>query len=257
MAVGLVFVVRLATTILRRREPEVMDDPALEPGLHAAALRGLARITVVSRAAWPVWKASEKLAVRANKAGRSLSVLDIATGSADVPIALAGYAKARRLGLELHACDVSARALGHAAERAKTAGVTLRTFEADVTRGVLPGEFDVVTCSLFLHHLDEADVVAVLAAMRAAARHRVVVSDLRRTRFGLALATVVPRMLTRSPVVHTDALLSARAAWTIEELAAMAARAGMDGCAITPCWPSRMVLTWSPVGGAGEAGVRA
>ncbi len=223
-----------------------MDDPALEPGLHAAALRGLARINVVSRAAWPVWRAIEPLAVRANEAGRSLTVLDIATGSADVPIALAGYAKARGLTLELHACDLSPRALGHAAQRAKQAGVTLRTFEADVTRGVLPGDFDVVTCSLFLHHLDEAGAAAVLAAMRAAARQLVVVSDLRRTRLGLVLATVVPRVLTRSPVVHTDAVLSARAAWTIEELGAMAARAGMDGCAIAPCWPSRMVLTWSP-----------
>jgi 2-polyprenyl-3-methyl-5-hydroxy-6-metoxy-1,4-benzoquinol methylase len=225
-----------------------MDDPSLDPELHAAALRGLARINVVSRASAPLWKAIEPLAVRANALGTSLTVLDIATGSADVPLALAGFAKARGVGLELHACDISSRALEHAAERAKNAGVTLRTFEADVLHGALPGVFDVVTCSLFLHHLDEADVVAVLAAMRAAARQQVVVSDLRRTRLGLALATVVPKVLTRSPVVHTDAVLSARAAWTIEELSAMAARAGMPGCEIRPCWPSRMALTWSPPG---------
>ncbi len=223
-----------------------MDDPGLDPRLHAQALRGLARLNRVSGVARTLWKVIEPLAREAGSRGKALSVLDVATGSADVPMALAGLARASGISLELHACDISPRALEHAQERARAAGVALRTFAVDALREPLPATYDIVTCSLFLHHLDEDDVVRVLAAMREATRGMLLVSDLRRCRRGLALAAVASHVFSRSPVVHTDAVLSVRAAWTIEELRAMAARAGMADARVVGVRPCRMLLSWSP-----------
>ena len=36
-------------------QPEIMDQPDLDPSLHASALRGLQRINIVSRSAAILW----------------------------------------------------------------------------------------------------------------------------------------------------------------------------------------------------------
>jgi hypothetical protein len=61
--------------------------------------------------------------------------------------------------------------------------------------------------------------------MRCAAKRMVLVSDLRRSRGSYALAWIGGR-LAGSRVARADALLSVRAAWTMEE------------------WPARFLLVW-------------
>jgi hypothetical protein len=90
--------------------------------------------------------------------------------------------------------------------------------------------------------------VKMLARMKAAARRMVLVSDLRRSLFGLALAFGAGHLLTRSAVVHNDAGQSVRAAFTMRELAAVAGSAGLTGATIEPRWPARMLLHWQATG---------
>ena len=102
----------------RRREPEWMDDPSIGAAEHDAALRGLARLNIVSRSHAILWPRVVDAARSANRAGRPLRVLDVATGSGDLPLAMAHLA--RKAGLEMHwsVCDVSAHALEVAVRRA-------------------------------------------------------------------------------------------------------------------------------------------
>jgi SAM-dependent methyltransferase len=94
---------------LARREciPELMDDPALDPAEHRRALAGLARLNRVSDSPGVLWPAVRELA-----RGGPVRVLDVATGSGDVPRALA--AKAARAGLTdvtFAGCDISPTAI--------------------------------------------------------------------------------------------------------------------------------------------------
>lgn len=114
----------------------------------------------------------------------------------------------------------------------------------DAIREPFPGEYDIVLCSLFAHHLDDAQLVALLASMRAAARRLVLVSDLVRSRLTLALVAMASRVVTTSRVVHVDALRSVHAALTPAELAAAFARAGMSGAVIRRTSPARMLARW-------------
>ncbi len=225
---------------LRLREPELMDDPALDPAVHAAALRGLARLNRIARAHAATWRA-----IRAELArpGR-VELCDVAAGAGDGLVAIGRRCRAVELDVALHACDVSPRALRHAGDAVRAAGLELHLHAADVVASPLPREFDVVACSLFLHHLDPPDVVRALRHMAAAARRLLVVQDLRRTRVGAALARVIPPLVTRSPVVHVDAVRSVRAAFTIDELGELARDAGLDGATTTPIWPQRRLLRW-------------
>lgn len=225
---------------MRTLVPEIMDDPGLASEDHAAALRGLARLNRVSLVA----RSLRPFVCRvARGAGGTARVVDVATGSADVPIALAALARREGLELQIVGCDTSERALGHARARAARAGVAFEPVRLDAIREDPPGG-DVVLSTLFLHHLNEPDATAVLERMGRAASRAVLVSDLRRGRWGTALAAAVPRAMTRSRVVHVDAVRSARAAFTLAELRSMAARAGLAGTSVRPGFPARMTLRW-------------
>jgi hypothetical protein len=162
-----------------------------------------------------------------------------------VPLALLARARAAGRPLRATALDRSATALAHAAQRAAAAGLPLAVVQGDaLAPGGLPLRADVVTSSLFLHHLAEDEAVAFLRAAAAAARRLLLVADLRRGAAGLALAWSASRLATRSAVVHADAPASVRNAFTLEEVAALAERAGLAGARVVRRFPQRLLLVW-------------
>ena len=235
------------TLLARRREPELMDQADLAPAAHDAALAGLERINRWSAAEAALRRPVLALARRArDEGGPPVTLLDVACGGGDVPLALWSDARRERLALDIAAIDRSPQAVAHAQAAAARRGAPLRVWARDACDGRPLPAADVVTCSLFLHHLEPEAAVALLAAMGAATRRLLLVADLRRTLAGLLLAQTVPRLLSRSPVVHADAPASARAAWSPDELSAMAGRAGLRGAGVQRIFPQRMLLSWTP-----------
>ncbi|MCA9212517.1 MAG: methyltransferase domain-containing protein [Planctomycetales bacterium] len=227
----------------RCRLPELMDDPDLDSELHHAALRGLRRINVISRSSAAVW--SHLKSASREVVGRRLRVLDVACGGGDLVVELAKRAARADLDIELHGCDISPRAVDYAHEYTQQNEISgSHFFVADAIKDPLPENYDVVMCSLFLHHLDEADAKRLLSHMAAACRHSVLVNDLRRTRLGYTFAVVGCRLLTRSPIVHTDGPLSVRAAWSDAEVRELAEDVGLGKARLTHHWPQRFLLTW-------------
>ncbi len=221
-----------------------MDDPALAAEPLRRALTGLARVNWLSRSTATLWGPIRALA--REHAPRPLSLLDVATGSGDVPVAIGRRAAAAGVPLEIAACDINRGALALAQDRAARAGVQARLFAHDIVTDALPDRFDIVTCSLFMHHLRDAETVSVLRRLRDSARRLLLVSDLRRGVGGSTAAWIVPRLITASPVVHVDALRSARAAYSLAEFARLARQAGLANAEIAPRWPWRFLMRWRP-----------
>ncbi len=225
----------------RDRRPELMDQPGLDPTDHRQALRALERINRISQTAHRYWPEIACLAARFP--ATPLRLLDVGCGGGDVAIALARLAKRRGVELEVRGCDLSPEALDHARENARRGHTQVGFFEMDVTRDQMP-ESDVIVCSLFLHHLEDNLAVDLLRRLSKTTRHLMQVSDLVRSPLGRAYAWVGSRLLTRSPVVRVDALLSVAAAYTPAEAADLAARAGMGNAEIRTVFPARFLLTW-------------
>jgi ubiquinone/menaquinone biosynthesis C-methylase UbiE len=162
----------------RDLKPERMDDPNLPPNQHVAALVGLSRINRFTSVSRPIYRRLRRYAQAMN---HPLRVLDIATGAGDLPIDWACRARADGINLEITATDISEVALSFARERAADAGVQIRFECVDCLHSRLPTGFDIVTCNLFIHHLDEASIGKLLHAMRAVADHAVLVCDLERS----------------------------------------------------------------------------
>ncbi len=221
----------------RVRVNELMDRPDLPAQEHELALRGLESINRISRTAQALLPPIQSLG------RRELTLLDIACGGGDVPVTLARLARAQGIDLHLTLFDRSETALSRALTSARQAGIPCQTLCGDLVRDDLP-QADVVTNSLFLHHLDRGDAVLALSRLYRAAGRLVIVSDLRRSRMGLALAWTTTRLLSPSHIVRHDGPISVRAAWSIPELRQMADDAGMESASIRHCWPWRMLLVY-------------
>ena len=232
----------LKTISQRRLQPEIIDQPDLDSQRHSQALRGLERINWWSGSARILWP--PVLALAREYSERPLRILDVAAGAGDVPIRL--WRKGSRAGvrLEIAGCDRSSHAVEYARKRARENNAPIQFFEWDALRGDFPGDPDVVLSSLFLHHLEEAQAVDFLRRMGQAAGRMVLVNDLERGLAGFVLSYLGTRVLSASPVVHTDGPRSVEGAFTILEARDLACRAGLTEATVTRRWPCRYLLSW-------------
>ncbi len=228
----------------RDRRPELMDDPDLDPEQHRRALEGLKRVNRLSRSAAIFWPALKR-SVRDLPADRPLRVLDLACGGGDVTREIARRARRSNLPIQIDGCDINPFAVEYSSAGGNgKESAPVRFFALDVLSDDLPRDYDVLMCSLFLHHQSRDDARRLLGRMAEAARRLVLINDLRRTRLGFALAHVACRLLTRSAIVHYDGPLSVRAAFTSEEALELAREAGLNGMTISHHWPQRFLLSW-------------
>lgn len=166
----------------------------------------------------------------AGRARDAVALIDVGTGSADIPLAL--LARAGRDGRDLSVTAVDARpevldAAGSIDPTIRqTDGLTLAV--ADGRSLPYPdGSFGVAHSSLVLHHLEPGAAVAFLREQRRVARGGVVVNDLSRSRLAWLGAIVLTRTIARSRYTRTDGPLSVRRAYTLNETIALMAAAGL------------------------------
>lgn len=222
-----------------------MDQPGLDIREHRHALAALGRANLVSRTAASLWPRIRRAADAARRT--PLRLLDVASGGGHVAISLARRAAREGIVLDITGCDNSPVAVDAARTRAARAGVERVRFEhVDALNGPWPDKVDILVCTLFLHHLDEEDAVALLGRMKMSASRLVLVSDLRRSRLGYVFAWAGCRMLSRSRVFHVDGTRSVAAAFTPDEARQLAGSAGLAGARITTHWPQRWLLAWPP-----------
>jgi len=179
----------------------------------------------------------------ARRDGEPVSVLDVGTGGADLPLDL--VREARRVGRRIRIVGVDRDPVTLAYARRATADVPeIELFEADAfALPFPPGSFNLVTASLFLHHFAEADAVRLLAAFRRIAVDAVLINDLERHVVPWAFIGLAARLMRRHPMFVHDAPLSVLRGFTAGELAAAARDAGSSDATVRHRVPYRLLLT--------------
>lgn len=221
---------------------ELIDGP-LDPITLAGNLRDLARVNRWLGGADLSWRALRPLL----SPDRPTTMLDIGTGSADIPRALIRRARSGGQRLDVHATDVRKAIVDVA--RVQSAGLGgLHVALAGTDRIEHPDRsWDIVHASLLVHHLDEDAARALLAEMGRVARRAVIVNDLERGRAWWLGAWLLTRLATGNRYTRHDAPLSVRRAYRARELRALAEAAGLRfvrGHASRPAY--RYALTFSP-----------
>lgn len=237
------------TSLPRAAGAERMDEPGQDP---AELGRSLADLRHVNR-----WLGGYRVVL--HHLGRLVArhprpvvrVLDIATGSADIPLKIAAWARREGIRMEIVATDLHPTTLEWA--RRHTAGdADVRVESADALH--LPyadDEFDVAILSTALHHFDaRGDLLRVLGEMHRVARVGGIVNDLRRSRPALLGANLLAATFWRThPVTRHDGPLSVRRAFTRAELDDLARAAALPNARAYRHEPFRVALVWEREGG--------
>jgi 2-polyprenyl-3-methyl-5-hydroxy-6-metoxy-1,4-benzoquinol methylase len=223
----------------RDHRPEIMDQSGLDAETHRSALAGLRRLNLASG----VCRQLCKILMRhcQSRGLWSLRVLDIASGGGDVPFGLWKLAKKQGIDLRILGLDVSATACKYATERCRAADGAIVFEQCDVVHARIPDGFDVVTCSLFLHHLTIDEAATVLKKM-AEAGCLLLANDLNRSAAGYILAQLACRTLTGSPVVRFDGPQSVANAFTVSEMRGICDSAGLTDASVYRSWPCRFMV---------------
>ena len=205
---------------------ELLDGPLDDPATLVGNLRDLGRINRLLGGAQLSAIAIEALAAHRDE----LSLLDIGTGGADIPLDLIARARRRGRRLRVMAMDsrpeVVAAAVRCRPEIATTDGLELRVGDGR-SLDYQARSFDVAHASLVVHHLGPVDAVALLREMGRVSRLGVVVNDLDRSRLGWIGAWLIGHLLTRNRYTRHDAPLSVKRAYRAPEMTAMLRSAGL------------------------------
>lgn len=144
----------------------------------------------------------------------SLGLLDVAGGTGDV-ILNVSEELADKMQVKATVLDRALTHMNGAGDKfTRVAGDALSLpFASD--------SFDVVSCNLFLHHLEPEQIALFFNEALRVARLAVIASDLRRNWFHWAAAHI-GKVKYRSRLTHHDAPVSIRRAYTMAEARAMA-----------------------------------
>ena len=201
-------------------EPELMDRPQPVTPELASDLRNLRQLNRY----FGSYALISRFLRRWVKTGEKLRVLDFATGSGDIPRLVVDYAGKIGAAVNVQAIDQQASTLeiarslsGRYPEIEYIQGDVL-TFDSE--------PYDLVLCSLALHHFAEDAAVRVLQRCRALSKRYVLVSDLRRGLLATAGVYLLTALFFREAMTRVDARLSAARAFSFAELDALARRAG-------------------------------
>ncbi len=219
---------------------ELMDDGTLD---DAALRRNLADLRRINMLLGWTTLATRAVARHVRDRGlRSFSLLDVACGSADIPIAVARWAQRHGIQAEVVATDVQPVMLEAAREYvAGSPGVRVEQADA-LALPYPPGRFDIALCTLALHHFAPDDAATLLANLARAGQH-VLVFDVVRSRLAYTGAVLLTSAALMSRVTRHDAPRSVRRAYSAAELRELAARAGLRGVTVRVDVPFRLSLS--------------
>jgi ubiquinone/menaquinone biosynthesis C-methylase UbiE len=228
--------------VKRRPTPELLDT---DSGTAAEIEGSLRDLRSFNQRLGGVATTRDLIHSVARRTGRmEFSLLEVAAGTGFVPARASEALRGSGLNVKVTLLD---RAPTHL----PTNGV-IRKIAADaLNMPFSDSAFDLISCSLFLHHLSPKELVEFAHESLRVARVAVLVNDLVRHPIHLALAYAgLP--IYRSRITRNDAPASVKQAYTVEEMTEFFRRAGAAKVEAQRHFLFRMgVLAWKTLPGAG------
>lgn len=222
---------------------ELMDDPDCDRALLIATYERFAGVNRLVSG----WRGIYRSRIRPLlDTERTTRILDIGFGGGDVPVAVAAWAHADGLPVDLTAIDPDERSLAFATDRYRHAPVTFR--RAHSSELVAAGErYDLVLSNHLLHHLDTSTFDTLLDDSAVLARRLALHNDLERSPVAYAAYFAATRPGRRRSFLHVDGLRSIRRSYRAAELRAIVP----SGWQVERRLPMRLLLSRTADAGTG------
>lgn len=202
----------------RATATEFLDRPDCDPVLAAASYLFMER---VNGRFGGIRIVKSFLAIEtAGRPVRSpLRILDIGSGSCDIPLAVSRWAHANAISVNFTCLEKADPAVNIARQKLTRADdPAVQLLQDDVFTHQPTEPYDYAVASMCLHHFSNVQILMLLQRLRGFVISGVLINDLRRSRW----ASLAARLLlagTRAPLgVQHDALLSIRRGFKIGEL---------------------------------------
>ena len=180
--------------------------------------------------------------LRDHREDRPFTILDLATGSGDQPVALAKLAHKLKVPVKITAIDINYKML-------KCARIITGPFpeialvQCDILSWPFCDDsFGLVVNSLSLHHFSRENAVKILCSMRSLSRCGFIINDLHRSRVAYGSIFLLTRIFTKNRLTRHDAPVSVMNAFTPEEIRDLAREAGLDQFQVYSHFPYRIAL---------------
>lgn len=217
---------------------ELLDEDAGSPEELRAAFKDLWRMN-----RWlgglRTHKRLFRPVVAAFKPGESLWMLEVGAGTGQMAAVIRDWIRAKGVRAEAFVLDRLWSHLNYGNPRANS----LHAVAADaLTLPFADDTFDVISCSLFLHHFGGEQAVRLLRDMHRVTRKYVLINDIRRHWIPYIFVRIAGRLML-SRITRYDAPASFRQAYTRRELRDLLERAGLHNFEIRQTWPYRLSVT--------------
>ncbi len=236
----------------KSQAPEYLDAPGQDPGQFAGLLQAVRRTNRWYGGYALILEYIARFAEALPH--RPLTILDVATASADVPAAIARWARGRGLPLRIAALDINLDILASARQ-------TVRDLpEIALIRGnamALPfpdRSVDIALCALALHHFTFEEAAQVLREINRVARGGFVVNDVLRSWPAYVGAIADTWILSRNRLARHDGPLSVLRSFTWPEFHGLAQAAGLNGVQVRRHRLQRAALVRWPATGERPSG---
>lgn len=203
-------------------EAELLDAADCDPQLACSSYRFM---RLVNRFVGGTEVVKNFLAKEISKHDRNrrVRVLDIGSGTCDIPLAITEWARRKSRRIEFTCIETNETALEMAAENIKRSRYdSIELKNEDILEFHPQRHFDYAIGSMFFHHLQDNQVLEIIERLRSYVLKGVLINDLRRNSISYAGCFVVVCLLPRG--VKHDALLSIRKGFKPEELSRLLSR---------------------------------
>ncbi len=209
--------------ISQQNRAELLDQKRGAAREVEKSLRDIARINrylggakVVEKAIWPLLQGR-----------KSATILDIGTGSADIPRFLVEKAARRGVKLTIFAADLLERHL-EVAKRDSQSFPTLFPLGADAfSLPIRDNGVDIVLASLFLHHFRVPQIETLFGEFARVSKLGFIANDTIRDAVPLAFFRLTAPIFAKSYLTRYDAVASIRRAYTAAEMRAIVDSSGI------------------------------
>lgn len=208
----------------RSDERELMDSGKVSAEELAEALDFLSASNAFL-GGWAVMRERLEVWSPAWDKRRIITMLDVGTGAADLPMRILNWGRQRRFKITIVGIDTDPTVLELARRRTEEEPYLTLVHSDLASFAAEGGRFDYVLGSLFLHHVPPAELVNTLRLCDGLAEKGLLFSDLRRC--AAAYAGVRALTCLGGRVTRNDGPLSVRRSFLPEELETAASDAGL------------------------------
>lgn len=213
--------------MIRRFTPDRPEVPDVPQEATPELERDLLNMASLNRR-FGAWKSVMGKLSPLLRSREPLRILDLATGSADIPRAVVRNARKWKCPISITAVELQGATL-EIAKKHSGDYPEISFVQADILDYEPAASFDILMCNFVLHRFDEVDVIRLLRRFPLMAHHGVLITDLRRSRLAQVSISGAAALFYRERMTLHDASQSVERAFSYPELHRLAVAAGWWG----------------------------